>query len=31
MAAMKGKVTAFVRLTKKSLDGTSDSPDGDRD
>ena len=31
IAAVKGKVTAFVWLTKESLDGASDSPDGDRD
>ena len=31
MTAVKGKVTAFVGLTKESLDGASDSPDDDRD
>ena len=31
MAAVKGKVTAFVGLTKESLDGAGDSPDGDRE
>ena len=31
MAAVQGKVTAFVGLTKESLDGTSDSLDGDRE
>ena len=29
MAAVQGKVTAFVELTKESLDGASDSLDGD--
>ena len=31
MAAVQGKVTAFVRLTKETLDGASDSLDGDRE
>ena len=31
MAAVQGKVTAFVGLTKESLDGASDSLDGDRE
>ena len=31
MAAVQGKVTAFLGLTKKSLDGASDSLDGDRE
>ena len=31
MAAVQGKVTSFLRLTKKSLDGASDSLDGDRE
>ena len=31
MAAVQGKVTAFIRLTKESLDGESDSLDGDRE
>ena len=31
MAAVQGKVTAFIGLTKKSLDGASDSLDGDRE
>ena len=31
MAAVQGKVTAFIGLTKESLDGTSDSLDGDRE
>ena len=30
MAAVQGKVTAFIGLTKESLDGASDSLDGDR-
>ena len=30
MAAVQGKVTAFVRLTKESLDGANDLLDGDR-
>ena len=30
MAAVRGKVTAFIGLTKESLDGASDSLDGDR-
>ena len=31
MAAMQGKVTAFIGLTKESLDGASDSRDGVRE
>ena len=31
MAAVQGKVTEFVGLTKESLDGASDSLDGDRE
>ena len=31
MAAVQGKVTAFIRLTKESLDGASDSLVGDRE
>ena len=31
MAAVHGKVTEFVGLTQESLDGTSDSLDGDRE
>ena len=31
MPAVQGKVTAFIRLTKDSLDGASDSLDGDRE
>ena len=31
MAAVQGKVTAFIGLTKESLDGSSDSLDGDRE
>ena len=31
MAAVQGKVTAFIRLTKESLDGASDSLYGDRE
>ena len=31
MAAVQGKVTAFLRLTKESLDGASDSLNGDRE
>ena len=31
MAAVQVKVTAFVGLTKESLDGASDSLDGDRE
>ena len=31
MAAVHGKVTAFVGLTQKKIDGTSDSLDGDRE
>ena len=30
MTAVQGKVTAFIGLTKESLDGASDSLDGDR-
>ena len=30
LAAVQGKVTAFIGLTKESLDGTTDSLDGDR-
>ena len=30
MAAVQVKVTAFIRLTKESLDGASYSLDGDR-
>ena len=30
MASVQGKVTAFIGLTKESLDGASDSLDGDR-
>ena len=30
-AAVQGKVTAFIGLTKESLDGASDSLDGDRE
>ena len=30
MPAVQGKVTAFIELTKESLDGASDSLDGDR-
>ena len=30
-AAVQGKVTAFFGLTKESLDGASDSLDGDRE
>ena len=29
MAAVQGKVIAFIGLTKESLDGASDSLDGD--
>ena len=29
MAAVQGKVTSFIGLTKESLDGASDSLDGD--
>ena len=29
MAAVQGKVTAFIGLTKESLNGASDSLDGD--
>ena len=29
MAAAQGKVTAFIGLTRESLDGASDSLDGD--
>ena len=31
MAAVKGKVTAFIGLTKESLDDARDSLDGDRE
>ena len=31
MAAVQGKVTAFVGLTNESLDGASDPLDGDRE
>ena len=31
MAAVQGTVTAFIWLTKESLDGASDSLDGDRE
>ena len=31
MAAVKGKVTAFIGLTKESLDGASNSLEGDRE
>ena len=31
MAAVQGKVTAFIELTKESLDGASDSLDVDRE
>ena len=31
MTAVQGKVTAFISLTKESLDGASDSLDGDRE
>ena len=31
MASVQGKVTAFVGLTKESLDGASDSLDGERE
>ena len=31
MAAVQGKVTAFIGLAKESLDGASDSLDGDRE
>ena len=31
MAAAQGKVTAFIGLTKESLDGENDSLDGDRE
>ena len=31
MAVVQGKVTAFIGLTKESLDGTSESLDGDRE
>ena len=31
MAAVQGKVTAFIGLTKESLDGAIDSLDGDRE
>ena len=31
IAAVQGKVSAFVGLTKESLNGASDSLDGDRE
>ena len=31
MATVQGKITAFIGLAKESLDGTSDSQDGDRE
>ena len=31
MPAVQGKVIAFIGLTKESLDGASDSLDGDRE
>ena len=31
MAAVQGKVTAFIGLTKELLDGASDLLDGDRE
>ena len=31
MAAVQGKVIAFIGLTKKLLDGASDSLEGDRE
>ena len=31
IAGVQGKVTAFLGLTKKSLDGASDLLDGDRE
>ena len=31
MAAVQGKVIAFIGLTKELLDGASDSLDGDRE
>ena len=31
MAAVQGKVTAFIGLRKESLDDASDSLDGDRE
>ena len=31
MAAVHGKVTAFVGLTQEKIDGKSDSLDGDRE
>ena len=31
MTAVQGKVIAFIGLTKESLDGASDSLDGDRE
>ena len=31
MAAVQGKLTAFIGLTKESLDGASDMLDGDRE
>ena len=31
MVAVQGKVTAFIGLTKESLDSANDSLDGDRE
>ena len=31
MAVVQGKITAFIGITKESLDGASDSLDGDRE
>ena len=31
MTAVQGKVTVFIGLTKESLDGASNSLDGDRE
>ena len=31
MAAVQGKVTAFIGLTKESVDGARESLDGDRE
>ena len=31
MAAVQGKVTAFIELTKESLDGACNSLDGNRE
>ena len=31
MAAVQGKVTSIIGLTRESLDGASDSLDGDRE